>query len=528
MAEYKTGLLIVGGGAGGCAAALSACSVNLNVIMTEETDWIGGQLTSQAAPPDEHHAIETHGCTGRYREFRNKVRQYYKDNYPLTTVAQNDPFLNPGKGNVSKLCFEPRVGLHVLQQMLACSVASNKLKILLKRKPVEVDLSGDSIISVALLNSETGERDFIEADYILDATELGDLLALSGSEYVVGAESADETGEPHAVSGPAQPDNVQSFTWCLAVGYDPKCSHIIDKPSNYQFWKNFTPSMSPPWSGRLLSWTYSQPWTLKPQASGIGLMDLPIQAADTSDLWRYRRLLCSDHYNAPIDEVTLINWPQNDYVNGNIIDKSEDEIQKHLHASKDLSLSLLYWLQTEAPRPDGGIGYPGLYPRPDITGTEDGLAKYPYIRESRRIKALFTITELHVTKESSDNHTASFFKDSVGIGSYHIDLHPSSGGNNYIHCGATLFQIPLRSMIPVRMKNLIPACKNIGTTHITNGCYRLHPVEWNIGESAGLLAAFCLQNKVYPRQVAERGEVLGEFQKLLADQKIELEWPSIA
>ncbi|MGG2474547.1 FAD-dependent oxidoreductase, partial [Rhizobium sp. BR5] len=34
--------------------------------------------------------------------------------------------------------------------------------------------------------------------------------------------------------------------------------------------------------------------------------------------------------------------------------------------------------------------------------------------------------------------------------------------------------------------------KNIGTTHITNGCYRLHPVEWNIGEVAGMLAAYCL------------------------------------
>ena len=39
--------------------------------------------------------------------------------------------------------------------------------------------------------------------------------------------------------------------------------------------------------------------------------------------------------------------------------------------------------------------------------------------------------------------------------------------------------------LPVRIGNLIAGGKNLGTTHITNGCYRLHPVEWNIGEAAG-------------------------------------------
>jgi len=94
MKEYVTDILVAGGGTGGCAAALSASSLGFNVIMTEETDWIGGQLTSQAVPPDEHGAIETHGCTGRYREFRNRVRQYYKENYSLKEEAKNNPFLN--------------------------------------------------------------------------------------------------------------------------------------------------------------------------------------------------------------------------------------------------------------------------------------------------------------------------------------------------------------------------------------------------------------------------------------------------
>ena len=87
------------------------------------------------------------------------------------------------------------------------------------------------------------------------------------------------------------------------------------------------------------------------------------------------------------------------------------------------------------------------------------------------------------------------FPDSVGVGSYRIDLHPSTGGDNYIDISSLPFQIPLGSLIPRRVENLLPACKNLGTTHITNGCYRLHPVEWGIGEAAGASRPFALNTE---------------------------------
>jgi len=74
--------------------------------------------------------------------------------------------------------------------------------------------------------------------------------------------------------------------------------------------------------------------------------------------------------------------------------------------------------------------------------------------------------------------------------------------------------------------NLLPACKNIGTTHITNGCYRLHPVEWNIGESAAFPAAFCLDRDTTPAEVHENPSLLQDFQKALVEQGVGLEWPS--
>ena len=164
-------------------------------------------------------------------------------------------------------------------------------------------------------------------------------------------------------------------------------------------------------------------------------------------------------------------------------------------------------------------------------GSAGGLAKHPYIRESRRIKALFTVLEEHVGRENrsiitgeKNNINAAEFYDSIGIGYYHIDLHPTCAGNNYIDFDSLPFQIPLGALIPERMENLIPANKNIGTTHITNGCYRLHPVEWNIGESAGSLAAFALTRKIIPAAVREKKNLLEEFQNLIRSQGIETHW----
>jgi hypothetical protein len=232
-------------------------------------------------------------------------------------------------------------------------------------------------------------------------------------------------------------------------------------------------------------------------------------------------------------DITIVNWPQNDYLPGNLTGVNQSEYARNLEGARQLSLSLLYWLQTEAPRPDKGYGWPGIRPRGDILGTEDGLAKYPYIRESRRIKALFTVLEKHVGLENRSLVTgkkqdvvAADFYDSIGVGYYRIDLHPSSAGTNYIDIDSLPFQIPLGALIPVRMKNLVAANKNIGTTHITNGCYRLHPVEWNIGESAGMLAAFAIDKKVTPAAVRENRDLLNKFQTLIRSQGIETQWPA--
>ena len=135
--------------------------------------------------------------------------------------------------------------------------------------------------------------------------------------------------------------------------------------------------------------------------------------------------------------------------------------------------------------------------------------------------------EQHVGVEARGTlQGAELFADSVGIGSYRIDLHPSTGLRTYVDISSWPFQIPLGALIPIRVENLLPACKNLGVTHITNGCYRLHPVEWNIGEAVGALAAYCLEKGLAPRQVRNTPQHLAAFQRILTGVLgIELAWP---
>lgn len=525
--EFRADLVIIGGGLGGCAAALAAARNGLRVILTEETDWIGGQLTSQAVPPDENQWIETHGGTRSYQELRTRIRDYYRRNFPLTEAAKNNPLLNPGNGGVSRLCHEPRVALAVLHEMLAPFVASSRVRILLRHIPIASATKGDKVETVRVRSLESGNELNLVAPFFADATETGELLPLTKTEYVTGAESQRDTGEPHA-KPEAQPHNMQAFTCCFAMEYLHGEDHTIAPPRDWEFWRDYVPQLTPPWTGKLLDLVYSHPITLEPRNYGFD----PEKA---TGLFHYRRIVDRKNFvpGTYAGDVSLVNWPQNDYLLGNPFECPADEAAKHIERAKQLSLSLLYWLQTKCPRPDGGEGWRGLKLRPDIVGTEDGLAKYPYIRESRRIRAEFTVCEQHVGTDAraallnqpKTEVKAEVFPDSVGIGSYRIDLHPSTGGDNYIDIASLPFQIPLGALIPRRMENLLPACKNLGVTHITNGCYRLHPVEWNIGEAVGELAAFCLSRKRQAREVRAKAELLKDFQAQLINQGVRLVWP---
>jgi len=520
--ELSADVVIIGGGVGGCAAALSAARGGLRVIMTEETDWIGGQLTQQAVPPDENQWVETIGATSSYQALRRAIRDHYRRHFPLTDRARANTRLNPGSCWVSRIGAEPRVMLAVLEDTLAPYVANGRLRVLRRHRAVRADVHGDRVRVISVRDTETGHELSLHAPYFVDATERGDLLPMTGTEYVVGAESQAMTGEPHAKSE-YQPDNVQGFTMCFAMDYLRGEDHAIERPAHYASWRDKRLVADDGQSYRMLSFD-------EPANKRIGF-----SPDARNGYWSYRRVLDRDLFvpGAFASDVTLVNWGQNDYSFGTVIDVSDATAARHIADAKALSLSLLYWLQTEAPRPDGGAGWKGLRLRPDIVGTTDGFAMHPYIRESRRILAETTILEQHVTTESRMRDTglaektvrAMPYDDAVGIGHYSMDLHLTTRGDRGRYGSTLPFQIPLGALIPRRMENLLPAAKNLGVTHLTNGCYRLHPIEWNIGESVGALVAFCHQRNTMPRAVRHNSLQLRDYQSQLIREGIPLAWP---
>ena len=226
-------------------------------------------------------------------------------------------------------------------------------------------------------------------------------------------------------------------------------------------------------------------------------------------LWSYRRIQYPPYYRDNRPEITLLNWPQNDYTFGNIVD--DPAAEAHLEEARELTRCCAYWLWEQ--------GYP-VRLAGEVLGTRDGLAKAPYIRESRRIVARATVLEQEIA--SACNGRPLRRKDSVGVGHYHIDLHGTTVTGTALYEDAQPFEIPLNAMIPVRIRNLIPAAKNIGTTHLTGGCFRLHPVEWTVGEAAGYLASYCILHRMHPAAVAD--DSIRDFQDLLISKGFQLHW----
>ncbi len=520
-AELAADLVIIGGGVGGCAAALAAARCGARVILTEETDWIGGQFTQQAVPPDENRWIETCGGTRSYLEFRQTIRNYYKRNYPLTAAAARKVNFNPGNCWVSALGHEPRVSLAAFYELLAPHLSSGRVQLLLQHKAVAAEVDGDRVKAVRVVDQVAGREIILRAPYFADATEMGDMLPLTGTEYSVGAEAQQDTQEEHA-RPEAEPQSLQPFTMSFALEYRAGENHVIDRPRDYAFWRDFIPQNQH--GATFPLFTFSDP-----EAAKIGF-----DPAARTGFWTYRRIVDRDNFTpgSYAGDISLINWRHNDYTLGTLVDVPAAESARHIDSARQQSLSLLYWLQTEAPQPQGGTGWPGLRLRPDLVGTADGLVKHPYIREGRRIRAEFTILEHHVsllarmkiTGRKQAEATAEEFPDSVGIGSYSIDIHATATHGGFFLKTAP-FQIPLGALLPRRLENLLPAAKNIGVTHITNGCYRLHPVEWNVGESVGQLIAFCLARKCPPRQVRRDPGLLADFQAQLRRAGVPLAWP---
>lgn len=512
--------LVVGGGLGGVAAAEALARQGIPVVLTEPTSLLGGQLTSQGVScPDENSYIDkTPGVgTRSYRELRDQLRA----KYAAMPGIKPGRAANPGSGWVSRICAEPLVwSAAVSERLQALRSAAGIREILMRHQLVEVrrfDHNGRYHYA-DFVDLDSGRITRVAAKYLLDATETGDGLDLADSPWTVGAEARSTYNEPNAPET-AKPNWIQSFTYCFAVRWQPEGPHrIVEKPAEYEYFKSL--------GEYTLGYDYSDArgrvyYKVFGRVPGAG-----------GPFWTYRRIAAAANFTgnpAYAQDLALINWRGNDFHEENPIGKPLDEQIRILKRSKAFAQGFLYWLQTECPRDEGGTGYPEMQLDLAAMGSEDGFALHPYVRESRRLKAEFTLTQPHLAPDPSnpDKKWGEEFPDSVGIALYAMDIHPSKGEPPFLSRSLP-YHIPLGSFLPASgAPNVLPAAKNFGASRLALSSARMHPTEWLAGEVAGHLTAFCVRNQVEPKAVRATPELLERFRQQLKDAGMPLSWREI-
>lgn len=283
---YSTQVLVIGGGTSGIAAAIQAARNGAEVILVEETSWLGGMLTSAGvSATDGNHRLPS----GLWGEFRQHIYDYYGGPDSVFT------------GWVSNTQFEPSVGNDIWHKM-AAELAN--LKLVKGYRVVAVDKEGSKVIGAHFVN-EKGEEISIKAHITIEATELGDVIHLAGADYFTGMDTPEE---PHN-------DYVQDLTYAAILqDYGPDADMTIPKPEGYD------------------------PAEFHCYCREICEEDTASQVLPCEQVHNYARL--------PRNKM-LLNWPTNGndyYVNA--IPLSHEERQAEYAKAKAHTLNHIYFIQT--------------------------------------------------------------------------------------------------------------------------------------------------------------------------------------
>ena len=504
------------------------------MVLTEPTDWIGGQLTSQAVPPDEHPWIEQFGRNARYQALRQGIRDYYRRHYPLTAEAAADPFLNPGRGGVSRLCHEPKVALAVLTAMLAPHASAGRLLVLLEHEPVRAEVAGDRVRAVIVRDRKTRDRAHPDRPLLCRRDRAGrPACPWPASSSSIGAEGQAETGEPHAPADP-RPDVQQAITCCFAMDYLEGQDHTIDRPAEYDFWRNYVPALVPPWPGKLLDLSYCDPITLKPASRGFD------PRGEGKGLWVYRRIADPRNFRSGAfpgsSGITPGELAAERLLAGPAGRAGRDAAAGRCGTSPGPSSSACR--SSTGCRPS----VPGPMARPAGRGCGCGPTWWaPRMAWPRRLTSASRGGSRPSSPCSSSTSApkrggrgsartdvaAEPFADSVGVGSYRIDLHPSTGGVNYIDISSLPFQIPLGALIPRRVENLCRLARTWAPRTSPTAATGSIPSNGPSARRPARSWHSASQTMLSPRAVRNTPEQLDAFQSRLMAQGVEIDWPRL-
>ena len=453
-AQVQVDLIIVGGGASGTAAGISAGRMGTSTVIIESTPWLGGMLTSAGVSAiDGNHKLPS----GIWGEFRKELEHHYGGADKLAT------------GWVSNTLFEPNVGNQILQR-LAKSVPN--LTIYLDTKWQSATYQNGRWEVVAIRN---GQKIRFVSTLLIDATELGDVAASQGLSYRLGMDARAEIGEEFA---PEEANSiVQDLTYVATLqDFGPGADKTIPRPANYD------PAEF---------------------ACACAHADPTTDEAPTLDCGKMLE------YGKLPNGKYMINWPNcgNDYY-ANLVELSPEERNAELEKAKQTTLRFVYFIQHQLGMKQLGLAE-GEYP------TSDQLPIIPYHRESRRFKGLIDFTLPYV--RTPYDAPSPLYRTGVAVGDYTIDHHhkknPDAPAIDFIKIRVPSYNIPLGALIPENHPALILAEKSISVSNIVNGATRLQPVVLGIGQAAGVLAAVAIQKKQALDQVSSR-----DVQQKLLDQ----------
>lgn len=444
--ELLTDVLIIGGGASGTTAGIQSARLGVNTIIVEETEWLGGMLTAAGVSAfDGNHKLPA----GLWGEFRSKIYQHYGGPAAVAT------------GWVSNTLFEPSVGNKILKEMVT---PEPFLQVLYQSKFVSASRNNDSSWSVKI--NQKGKQQTVRSKVLIDATELGDVMASLGVQYAIGMDSREESGELYAPE--KSNDIIQDLTYVVVLkDFGTGADKTIKKPAGYN------------------------------AAEFACCCDVSDPASYDSPSNNCYKML---QYGRLPNNKYMINWPKcgND-IYLDIIEKKPGERIKALEEAKLHTLRFLYYIQTE-------LGYKNLGIAEDEFPTKDKLPMIPYHRESRRMKGLVTFSLPHVAAPYDQDK--ALYRTGIAVGDYTIDHHhlknPNAPEIDFVKIRVPSYSVPMGSLLPNGVEGLIVAEKSISVTNIVNGATRLQPVVLQIGQAAGILAGLAVKKNINPSQLKVR------------------------
>jgi len=433
----QTSVLVIGGTTGGTSAGIQSARMNVPTIIVEETPWLGGMITAAGvSATDGNHEL----YSGIWEEFRTKLRAHYGGAAALAT------------GWVSYTQFEPHIGDQIFKTMAG---AEKQLSVIYGYHLTEILKKGKQVAG-AIFENENRDRLKILAKVVIDATDLGDGLAMAGAAYDLGMEARTVTGEKCAPE--KANDIIQDLTWAAILkDYGKGADKTIAKPRNYN------PDL------------YKGACTSEDDA----------MLNDCQKMLNYGRL--------PNNKF-MINWPiKGNDIYLNVVEMDWSQRKEALQPARDKTLGFIYYIQTE-------LGFKHIGPADDEFPTADQLALVPYHREGRRLRG---ITRLTITDIMNRYDGQSLYRAGISVGDYPVDHHHGCNPKApEIHFPAVpSFNIPLGALIPEKIDGLIVADKAISVSNIINGATRLQPCVLLTGQAAGVIAALSVKNKQQARDI---------------------------